>query len=128
MSFTHAITQAWSRGNESVSKQVSKSADSEKNLDIAVPENSTNLAIAFTCDVSELQSLYLVSTVNMTLKTNSTSSPQETLTLVANEPVIWWDGNPLTMPFAGDITALYATTGAVGDGTLSIRSLIDATP
>lgn len=128
MAFTHTLTFNHSQGNNQISKQVSKSADSEKNLDITVPDSSTNLAIAYTCDVSELKSLFIVSTVNMTLETNNSGSPTDTLTLIAGEPVVWFTGCPMECPFSADVTALYATTGSVGEGTLSIRSAIDATP
>lgn len=128
MAFSHVLTLGWSQGNLSISKQITKSSDAENNRDITVPQNSTNLAITFALDVSELKALYIVSTVNLTLETNSGSSPTDTLTLVAGEPVIWWTGCPVAIPFSADVTGLFATTGAVGEGLLSIRALYDATP
>lgn len=129
MSFTHTLTQVWAQGNNSISQQVSKSADGETNRDVTVPENSTDLLVNFTLDVSELKALYIVSDKAMTIQVNSGSSPSVTLTLVANEPLVWWTGSSHANPFSStDVTALYLTTGAVGEAILKIRALHDSTP
>lgn len=129
MAFSHVFTDVWARGNDSLSKQVTKSADGETNRDITVPDSSTNLLVNFTLDVSELKALYIVCDKAILIETNSGSSPAATITLAAGEPLIWWTGCAFANPFGStDITGLYLTTGAVGDALLQIRALHDSTP
>jgi hypothetical protein len=54
----------------------------------------------------------------MTVKTNSSGSPQETITLKANRPKIWQEGD--TAMFAGDVSKLFITHAAPGTATLEI--------
>lgn len=129
MAFTHTLTEVWAQGNNSISKQVSKSADGETNRDITVPDSSSNMLVNFTLDVSELKALYIVCDKAILIETNNSGSPVETITLVANEPLIWHTGLEHANPFGStDVTALYLTTGAVGEATLQIRALHDSTP
>jgi hypothetical protein len=61
----------------------------------------------------------------MTLKTNSTGSPQETLTIKANKPFAWNINSGVPVPFAGNVTAVYATTGVLtADANLNVRGLV----
>jgi len=63
----------------------------------------------------------------ITVKTNSDSAPQETLTLIAGEPVQWAAANTLACPFSGDITALYATEANGDDAEFELEAIIDPT-
>lgn len=88
-----------------------------------------NVAIAS----STLQSLLLLwtaaaapgATSTLTIKTNSTGSPQDTIVLKNGVPVIYYVNGPYSNPFAGAVTQMFSTdntTNAVG-GTLVVKSL-----
>ncbi|OGT59920.1 MAG: hypothetical protein A3E01_10780 [Gammaproteobacteria bacterium RIFCSPHIGHO2_12_FULL_63_22] len=128
MAFTHQITTNWQRGNDQFSKAVSKSADGEINRSIAVADGQTALLVSLALDVSEVKSLVIVADKAMTLKTNSSSVPDDTIALVAGEPYVWWDGSPATCLLTVDVTALYVANASGDDGTLEIRALQDSTP
>ncbi len=128
--FTHQIKISFEEPNGSpVGQQVTVSADGKINeADIIVPASSTNLHVLQSIDVSGLKSLLLSSTKPMTVKTNSSGSPDDTITLAANVPVIWYTGCGHPNPLTADVTGLYLTTGDVGEATLTIRGLQDVTP
>jgi hypothetical protein len=95
----------------------------------------TDTAVAFAADVSAIKSIALLwepTTGSSTclVETNSGSAADDSITLVADKPLIWntdilatlGTANPLTV----DVTGLFVTTTAAGD--LSIYCLVDATP
>lgn len=64
-------------------------------------------------------------TSTLTLKSNSSGSPQDTITLKTGVPIIYYAGGPYSNPFSAAITQLFSTdntTNAVG-GTLVVRAL-----
>ena len=75
----------------------------------AVGASQTNLLIPVTYQVANLKSIAIVSDQNCTIKTNSSGSPQETLTLTANSIFLWQYGSGVPIPVAGDVTAWYIT-------------------
>lgn len=123
---THTYGVSWTQGTESVQNTVSVTADLGKQLDVAVAANQTNYEVDYTLDVSSCKGLYISSDVAMTVKTNSSGSPDQTITLTANTPVIWYTGIGATCPITTDVTKLYVTNTTAG--TLKVRSLEDVTP
>lgn len=125
---THKINQDWQAGNESISKQITITADGEANLEVAVADESADLAINVAIDYSALKLLYIVSDQDLTVETNDGSSPDDTLTLLAGIPIVWFEGCGFTNPLSADVTALYATNASGADATLTVKTLQDATP
>ena len=130
--FTHTLIQIWQSDNgASFQGTVAVQGGLEVNIDEAIPENSTDLAVAFVADVSQLKSLFLLSDKALTIKTNSDSAPDNTIVLAAGVPLIWNNQNGLaltdTVPAAitADITALYVTN--TDAAALKIRALLDPT-
>lgn len=70
---------------------------------------STNVVMAMAFVKANLQSFYLKSDQNCTVKTNSSGSPSDTITLVANVPYFWSKSSGLTNPFATDVTTSFVT-------------------
>jgi hypothetical protein len=90
-----------------------------------IPPSSTDLPLAWVCDVSQISAIEFLASAAMTVETNSGSSPGNTITLVANKPVFWFVGCGWACPLTVDVTALYITSTA--GGTFSIRALVDPT-
>jgi hypothetical protein len=75
-----------------------------------------------------MKSLYILAGQNMTLKTNSSGSPQDTISLTAGVPLVWVTGGAISNPFAGTITKFYLTAiSTVNTGLFQMRLLQDAT-
>ncbi len=99
----------------------SKACSSEAVFMEQIAANQTNLAVTFPIDVSRVLVLSIGADKDITLKTNSTSSPLDTLNLLANKPRHWFKTtDPDSEFFIGgadgvagtDITTIYVSTGA----------------
>lgn len=123
--FTYAINA----GGEIVSKTVNQDWGASQNLDEDIPSNQTDLAVAFALTIAKLKGFYMVSDVNMTVETNNGAAPDNTFTLLANQPVVWdismanWF--PIADLFSANVTSLFITNTTAG--TLTIRAVYDPT-
>jgi len=98
-------------------------------LDETIADSSTDLLVNWTCDISAAGLVVMLSDQNLTVKTNSSGAPQETIALVADTPLVWSVGDAgETAPFADDVTALYVTNASGSAASFKIRSVEDATP
>lgn len=125
---THSLTLAWTRNGETLSKTVSVTVEGEQNVDVTVPGATSNQLVDMDIDVSQLSSVYIQSSETITIKTNSSSSPAETITVTKDKPLLWYTGCGWVNPFATDITALYLTRATSGNAVVNIRFGYDATP
>lgn len=67
-----------------------------------------SLAVAFT--VAGLQSIFLVSDQDLTIKTNSATTPDKTIPLVAGRPFTWRKSDGyFANPFATDVARFYVS-------------------
>lgn len=126
MAFTHSIEVIYKASG------VAAPGDTKTytgGLEVNISESitaGTDTLVACVLDVSQMKSLYLYSDVAMTIETNSSSAPAATVTLVAEQAVVWSSTNGQTNPFGStDVTALYITNGSTG--TLTMRALVDPT-
>ena len=94
----------------------------------SIPDSTTNQLVSLAFVLAELLAYYMVSDKALTIKTNSSSTPQETISLAAGVPFVYVPGAGLASPFAGNVTALYATNASGSAAALQIRVLVDATP
>jgi hypothetical protein len=130
MSITHYITSLWEQSNNQISKRVASTGSAELNVSEAIADSSTDLEVALVIDVSVLKSIVIQSDQDITVETNSGSSPADTFTILANNPLAWNSNGPLPNPFASatDVTALFITNASGSTANLEIRALVDATP
>lgn len=128
MSFTHTLTRGFSRAGESLSQSNNYTGGLELNISETIPGGSTDLLVSCTLDVSACKSFYMQSTRDMTIETNSGSSPGNTIALKANEPYMWAPNYAAAFGLTVDVTALYITLAAGADDTLIIRATVDPTP
>lgn len=88
-----------------------------------IADATTDLALDIMLDVSEVTFFYALASEAMTLETNSSSSPTNTITLQAGKPYIWRTGDYNTFKLTSDVTQIYVTNASGNDGTLTIRAL-----
>jgi hypothetical protein len=130
VSYSHSWDLTFSRGDASISstsEDVTGSA--EANIDETIALNATDFLINIAIDVSALKSIFILGSKAMTIKTNDSADPDDTITLAAGVPFRWTSTSPFASPFAStvDVTKIYVT-GAGASGTLQIYVLQDATP
>jgi hypothetical protein len=113
MAVQHDYTLSVNRnGANVVQKAWSRAEELEVNYDNSlgvVADQATGIALT----IANVRSLVIVADQDCTLKTNSTGTPQETLALKANVPVVWdanMPGFAIGELFAGNVTNVYVTT------------------
>lgn len=126
MAFTHTFTRACrdSSGN-SLTYTEPITDDSEFNLSVQVAATSTNVEVDWAITVANLKSIAITCDLALTIKTNSTGSPQETITLIAGQVLVWTlqtDGSG-HVPFAGDVTKLYVSNAGSTIANFNIRAI-----
>ena len=78
---------------------------------ITVPASSTDYEIDVTMTFANAKAYAIVANKDCTVKTNSTSSPAETLTLKANQALVWCENDPAASHFLSvTLTKIYVTT------------------
>lgn len=129
---THTrTTQYQTAEGRLVSASDSVSAEGEVAFDgtIAVsgtPNVEVDIAFAVT---GELKSLLLYSVQGMTIKTNSSSAPDDTIVLVAGVPLVWNTNDVAANPLTTDVTKLFFTNAsATLTSAVKVRALVDVTP
>ena len=127
--FTHKETAGYQDDSGTVSSVVNTfTGDHAEGFDEAIAPSTTNQLVAASVDVSRIRSCMVYCDKAITLKTNSSSSPADTITLTAGQLRQWNTGHAEANFFTTDITAIYITTGAIGStANLKVRFLIDNT-
>lgn len=126
---THRIQRIWQdAGNESVSQQEMITADLETNLDVAIADGQTAKQINVAIDVSALKLLFISSDKDVTIETNNSSTPDDTIEITANVPLLWTPDCGFACPLSADVATLYLANASGAEAALKIRTLQDATP
>lgn len=124
MSFTHTISQSWTNGSGSVSKALPLTGSSETNVDVVVPDSTTNQLQAFALTTANMLSYFILSNVDCTLKTNSTGSPANTISLKAGVPLTWSTSvSYFSNVFTTNVTAMYFTNASGQQARINLRFL-----
>lgn len=125
---SHILTLSWTRESESITQRSTTTADGEKNIDVALTASVANKQVNLTLTVANLKSVYIQTDVEITLKTNSSGTPDQTLTIEPGTPLIWNETMASACPIEDNITAFYITNTEATAGTAKLRFLEDVTP
>lgn len=113
MAVTHTIRGGVtsSSGNAGVSSSYTETGNVEININENLPAGASNQLITVAFTIASLQSLYIVASQACTIKTNSSGTPAQTISLQPNMPYEWsvspgYFSNPITT----DVTAFYVTS------------------
>lgn len=132
MALSGTLSIRYMRG-DAVEVSQSLTGEGDLDLDVTIPKTTTDKEITWSMTRAAATFLMISSDKALTIKTNSSSVPDDTIVLAAGIPLIWQDGTtkdgsdlPL---FDVDITKLYVTNASDSDAaSLKIRGLRDATP
>eukprot|EP00913_Durusdinium_trenchii_P028459 g26687.t1 len=80
------------------------SASGEANLEESITGSQTDTEYAIAIDVSALKALFIQCDTAVTIETNSGSAADDTLTIAANRPLIWYSDGPIANPLSTDLT------------------------
>lgn len=122
MSFSLTIQRRVTNSALSFVANSTHTGDSQVVMDETVPDSTTDKEYVLGIDVSQLQVIAILASEDMTIKTNDSGSPQETISLTADDPVIFETGD--TALFAGDVTSIFVSNASGSSGTLKINALM----
>lgn len=114
-------------GDQSVTANTSLSGEGSNNRDVVAALSATTEVI-MTFLFAGLQMILITVDGDLTLKTNSSGSPDETLALKSGIPFFWQKNSGVVNPFSHDCTKFYFVNAAGVNVNVKIRTLFDATP
>lgn len=95
-------------------------------LDVTIAASASDVQHNFRVDVSQLAVFAIYAESDMTIKTNSSGSPVDTIVVNAGETIVWLAGEA-NAPISGDMTDIYVTS--TSGGTLKVLAgYSDASP
>lgn len=131
---THNFNFSWDNGGTALRQAVSVSGDGEIDESPSVAHNTTNVVVNCTATTASMKSIFILSDkdVKMSLNDQFSGSPDQSIDLKANAPLIWISGKtPTANPITADITSLHfknAGSTAGDDAIVKIRFCLDVTP
>lgn len=99
---------------------------SESLADVAAANGTTQMNMAI--KVANVKAFAVYSDVAVTLKTNSSGSPADTLAIKAGIPYIWTTDSYDAFKLTTDVTALFFVNAGGTDANVKVTTVVDATP
>lgn len=129
MALKHTVTTSVrSDAGGGVSDSTVFSSDTEQNI-ASVATAGDTLELDFPLDVSQIISMYIWSSEDLSLLTNSAISPTQTIPLTAKKAVWWNTDQDAACPLTADVTSFhFVNTLGANDATIKCGFLLDSTP
>lgn len=128
MSFSALIQQSVATGGVSIEKSKTYSAASRVSLDETIADSETDKQVTVAIDVSAVKAFYIVSDQDITLETNDGTTPDDTLSLVADVPYVWTTDSYDTFKLSADVTAFFFTNSSGSAANVKMECVLDPTP
>lgn len=127
MAISHTLSFSVATSSGTVSQSQSVSSDGEINSDFsATGSATTEVNIVFT--TASLKSIFILSDGALTLKTNSSGAPDDTISIAASTPFVWTSTSGVTCPFTANVTNTYWTNASATARSVNVRIIKDVTP
>ena len=123
--FTLTKNTVFTGDNAGLTSTAKVQTDGSDKRDIDLPADSADVEIDVDIKVAQCKGIVLLCDQDVTLKTNSSEEPTQTIELDAGRDLSWLDGQGEN-PFSADVTKLYAT--CTNAANLKIWNYSDATP
>lgn len=120
---TMTMQQSVKVGSNTIAKSTNATVETQVILDEVVEDSVTDQEHLVAIDVSALKMFAMVASVDMTVDTNDSGTPQETFSLTAGVPVFFKEGDDAI--FSGDVTKLFVSNSSGEDGVLSVLAGMD---
>lgn len=127
MAYTHKVLTTFNNGTTLFSVQDSVTVAAQVTIEETIANGGTNVEVTVAVDATNMKSFALVSDQDVTVKTNSSSTPDDTFTLKANKPIVWTENMP-NNPLSADITSIFVTNSSGASATVRLVSGYDPTP
>lgn len=126
--FSFTISQAVQNETRSIGSSDVYTGTAKTSVNETIDWEVTNQVVDFAVQVADVVVMYLVSSHDVTLKTNSSGSPDTTLALIAGVPYVWTIDSYDDLIFGTNISKLYVTnnSGSTGDAVLQVECLYNS--
>jgi hypothetical protein len=129
MSLSYVLERTLIAAGNTIRSRETITGDATQEFDGTLAAAALNQQITLAWTVASMKGLYILSDKATVIKTNSSGSPADTITLVANVPLIWSPDDPLANPITTNVSTIYATNPDPDNAaTLQIYVLKDGTP
>jgi hypothetical protein len=96
---------------------------------IVIPNGASNQLISLSgVDISQCKGVFIASNRDVLVEFNSNAGSGGSLSLEADVPYMWQNGDVNALLITADITAVYVSNASGEDATLFFYFLHDATP
>ena len=124
MAFTHTPGYTYKTdAGQLISVSKAYTGNEETDFDGVVAANAVNQQETLNITVANVIALMLYSDQQVTLKTNNSGAPQDTITLKAGIPIIWTSDSWDAKPFVGNVTNMFFTNSGATPANVKIRFL-----
>jgi len=125
------ITVSFQDGQDVISQVVSTTPDSVADAGradalVTIPASTNNYELVIAFPYATISSVYILSDKALTVKTNSSGSPDDTIAIAAAKPLAYYGSG--TNPFTANVTKLYITNAGGTAADFKIRVGYDGTP
>ena len=128
LGYTGSLTIKLTRDSGNLEYTITDDGDGHTERTWTVPDSTSDQLCEIAIDVSQVKTFFIVSTQDVTVETNDGSTPDNTLSLVANEPYIWHVSALDTFQLDTDVTAMYITNASGAEATVYVDVVEDTTP
>lgn len=130
MAHTHIHTQNVSAGGGVIGggATVTVTGSGRASISESVPTATTNQQLVIAFPITDLKSLVIYSDYAVTLKINSSGTPDQTISVLAGKALTWYTGGYYANPIDQAVTAMYVSNSSGSTAALEIEALYDGTP
>lgn len=129
---TGTFTVALAVEGQRLSIDIPLTAEQFVRSEFSVADGQTAFRANLAADISQAKAVIIYSDKAVTIKTNNSGSPDDTLALAAGVPLVWYagmsvDSSDLNL-FDADITDLYVANASGATASIKVWILSDGTP
>jgi hypothetical protein len=128
MAFTHTVSKSYKTDAGTTSSiNYVKTGPSDLNYDGVIAPNTTNHEVDLVFTHASMTSICIYATGAVTIKSNSSSAPDNTVTMTDGQQIIWNSNEAGTNPFVtADVTKIFITNASsTVTSTVKIRILLN---
>jgi len=121
---TDSISISYTGNGKAVSSKLGTfTGTKDAGVAAVIPAGSVNFEIDVAFPMANIQSIVFDSTQNVTIKTNVSASPADTIALNANYGVYWGIGFLAAKPLTADVTKFFISNPGATDAAFNFRVL-----
>jgi len=128
---TTLLVKATPADGRAIEKELAFSAEAAPvQIDVDVPDSSTDLEVSCLIDFSELKLLMIVVDGELTIETNDGAAPDDTIGMGGSdeEVYVWTEEDEDTVVLTADVTALFLSNSSGSTVRFQLLAVYDVTP